>query len=291
MNTDLDAELEALMKELDATGGDDAGTKQEPAADPQPATEPGMVEDVIAELQSLRKEITARAAQADAKKAPEDGDDPSVDIPIPQVTNEELGNIAAYRAQLEKLAQSAVGEQLKAVTAELAETKKLLKKLKQEQAQSTEASFATALRAAIPDIDSLTTDPKFAEYVKQPAPLSGGRTIADLLNDAYKAHNIAQVREIIDGYKAKQNDGAKQAQQVQQLPTADARPAMSTAPGAPEKSTGGAATVFDKINEARTAALQLYLNGKMSYERYLDTVAKLDAKEASLGQSTLQGAA
>ena len=262
--SDTDFDLDALIKEIEEEQNDEAKqAAPDPAPEPAPQVQDELVQDIMQEIKALRAKLDEPKQQA--------SDEPPVKLETPTITNEELGNIAAYRDKLEKLARSAVGEDLKQITAVLADLKKLADDLRAQQAQQQEASFAAMLRVAVPDIDSLPNDPEFNAYLAERAPMSGGRTIGQLLQDAYERKDLNMVREIVSQFKAR-----KQAKQGDALPSADARPPISQAPTAKPSGSSRA----DKIAEARQELLKAFMNKKIPYERYIQLKEKLDQMEA-----------
>jgi len=223
---------------------------------------------LMAELRALRAGIEEQFEKQVVAKEPEKDDEPTVKLDIPEIKDEDLGKLAEYKDKLEAIAKVATGEQMKAVAEMVSDLRRQLSDMQKAMQQQAQVTFAQQLRMQIPDLDKLHTDAKFAEYLAQPAPYSGGRTLRELLEDAYQAQNLMAAVEIIQGYKQK---GDTKGQDV------SARPQVRPLSGMPDtpKQEPSQDDLDAKYITASEKLLDMYRRKELDDAQYQEAVMKL----------------
>jgi len=229
---------------------------------------------LLEEIKRLRDEITASAEAAQAQQTQQaeqsDDEEPPVQIDVPQLDDKQLGKLAQYKDKLEAIAKHATGPELQQVAELVKDVKAQLKELQTGMQEQAKVTFAQQLRVAIPDLDALHQDDKFKEYLKQPAPLSGGKAIGTLLAEAYEQQDLVRVQEIIGNFR---KDNQKSASPAMRPPVSS----MSTThQPAPRQSDSDA--LDEKYLKTSTTLLKMYLEGDLDDAEYQEKVRKLQRK-------------
>lgn len=259
----VDELLDDLLGEEENAETGAVSTSEDKAA--APTIDPNAL---IAELQAMRQSIEEQFEKQAAPKEDKAEDEPAVKLDIPELKDEDLGKLADYKDKLEAIAKVATGEQMKAVADMVSDLRKQLSDMQKAMQQQAQATFAQQLRMQVPDLDKLHSDAKFAEYLAQPAPYSGGRTLRELLEEAYQAQNLMAAVEIIQGYKQR---GEAKAQDVSARPQVHSLSGMPDAP----KQDVPQDDLDQKYVEASNKLLDMYRRKELDDAQYQEAVMKL----------------
>ena len=276
---------------------------QEPVVQPEPVAQPAppAIDPVAAQNAQLVAQLQQQVAelQQKAQASQQSAEPPAPMLNLPEnmdLTADEQQALGQHVPALQKIVaqtlQGALGPLLERVRSLEERTTSSIADVQQQLGTTTEQAYQSALYAAIPDLNTITSDPRFASFLAKSVPYTG-RVVRDVLAEAHAAHDVAAVRNIIDDFRKEYASSAMQqggglgtsAQQAAQA--AFAQPQTQTAApvsvaamtGASASPLGGKRLLASKLAEAADA----YSRGRLPAAKWL-AIRKLYQDAEAKGQ-------
>jgi len=275
---DSDPALKALLADVGALEGEE--TQEESEAKPvddasgeaagDESADDKIQEALLRELGELKEALAAKQ-----EKAAESDDE--VKPIVPDLDDEALGNLAKYRDRLEQIAQVGAAKGFKPVVDAVNEMRQQLAQIQSGVTQQQEALaqqvFVNALRAQVPDIDELYKSREFTEFLAQPAPLSNGKAIGELLEEAHNARDVGRIVEIIKLFRERHGGSGTDPYMRPDV--------INAAPGTPGsgRAVDTASRDMAKLVDARRRLRKLRAANKITDLEYEQAVKIIQRKE------------
>lgn len=249
-----------------------------PTQSPAPASDMSRLEQQIAELRTAMAS-GATANPAAAQPAAQQAARALLEIQVEDLTPAERDTYKAAIPVVQKLLNQAlathVAPRINEFHQQVTARDTRIEQLQQELDRTRATTFQDRVRAAIPDMDALTRDPRFVAYMDTSVPIMGaGMTVRHALANAVRTQDVNAVNAIVSGFR-----GAAPAQPTPAPQAAFVAPGGSPSPVA----APAAATAKPTLKlSARLKAGRDFTAGRI-------TKAQLDKIDALYDEAVREG--
>ena len=150
--------------------------------------------------------------------------------------------------------------------------------------QATAQGFNASLYAALPGLENTVATPAWRNYLNETAPMTGGRTVAQLVQDAHARRDLGVLREVYNSFQARQAAAAPAPAVTPALGMAAAGTTNTVAAGMQQQAQAQNGAV--QISAARMDELaDKYRRGLIShaaYQKAQDEILELSLSGAVL---------
>lgn len=138
------------------------------------------------------------------------------------------------------------------------------------------AAFNATLNAALPDMAATVATPAWAAYLRETVPLTGGKTVANVLMEAHNGRDLAQISEVYRAFQSRNAASAKPPGVQPAAGSASVAPAQAAvAHAAQQVQAGGAPAISEAKIDELTRRYQQGLISHAAYTRAMDQLTEL----------------
>lgn len=138
------------------------------------------------------------------------------------------------------------------------------------------AAFNATLNAALPDMATTVATPAWAAYLRETVPLTGGKTVANVLMEAHNSRDLAQISEVYRAFQSRNAASAKPPGVQPAAGSAGVAPAQAAvAHAAQQVQAGGAPAISEAKIDELTRRYQQGLISHAAYTRAMDQLTEL----------------
>ena len=244
------------------------------------------------QMQFLQSQMQAQAQALAPAPAPRR-------LELPSLTIDDLGlspedrQVYSEMGPLVKAISTAMGtryaEQLSPVLGELDQLRQqaadVEARANMQVQQATAQGFNASLYAALPGLEQTVATPAWRTYLNEAAPLSGGRTIAQVIQAAHASRDLGTLRDVYSNFQARQAVAAPVPAVTPALGVAAAGTTSTVGAGMQQQQAlaqGGAQVISSaKMDELADR----YRKGQIShaaYQKAMDQILEMSLAGAAL---------
>lgn len=182
---------------------------------------------------------------------------------------------AMARVQAERYGQ-ALSPLLEELDTLRGQTAQFAQGVEQRMANQSVAAFNATLNAALPDMATTVATPAWAAYLRETVPLTGGKTVANVLMEAHNGRDLAQISEVYRAFQARNAASAKPPGVQPAAGSAGVAPAQAAVANAMQQvQAGGAPAISEAKIDELTRRFQQGLISHAAYTRAMDQLTEL----------------
>lgn len=137
-------------------------------------------------------------------------------------------------------------------------------------------AFNATLNAALPDMAATVATPAWAAYLRETVPLTGGKTVANVLMEAHNGRDLAQISEVYRAFQSRNAASAKPPGVQPAAGSAGVAPAQAAvAHAAQQVQAGGTPAISEAKIDELTRRYQQGLISHAAYTRAMDQLTEL----------------